>query len=400
MAALGIHHHRVDQPRVAFPFEPGALWPPGDIEALKLLDHQPFMAMCLGTHPAQRRQFVPVIESKDFRQVETRAGMCRHPCFEPAAPIDERQVADIFLTVEQHVVDPNESRIVADMRFCRCLAIQPLLQMIEIHRVEIVADQQFAIQNGTPAKRLDEIGEGGADIITRAGEQPGAVAVDDELHADPVPFPFSLIVIRRQPVEIAFLVDRVRQHHWMECLAVSDFGARSGAVEPGEQPGVRDFQPVPDLFDLGEVPAAIGCQRRLGQPRRHTDPQSACGELDHGPALGRARQVQQRGNMACKRAFWQGFDVVDERSQTRQLAVGIAVRCRPDQRDGFGHVADIIVGHQEQIRIDPLHGQLPQRACLEIGEAEITRDGRQRDAAIRIGRGAEIGRHRRDLGVA
>ena len=73
-----------------------------------------------------------------------------------------------------------------------------------------MADQQFAIQYGAPIKRLDEVGEGGADIITRTGEQPGAVSVNDKLHAESVPFPFSLIVIRRQPVEIPFLVDRVR----------------------------------------------------------------------------------------------------------------------------------------------------------------------------------------------
>ena len=221
-----------------------------------------------------------------------------HPCLEPAAPIDKRHVANIFLAIEQHVIDPHESRIVSDMGFCRRLAVQPLLQVIEIHRVEVVADQQFTIKHGAPVKRLDKVGEGGADIIAGAREQSGAFAVDDKLHANPVPFPLGLIIIRRQPVEIPSLVDRVRQHHRMESLAVADFRARSGAVEPCKKLGVGDVQPMPDLFDLGEVMTAIGCQCSLCQTRRHADPQPARGELDHGPAFGRACLVQQRGNMA------------------------------------------------------------------------------------------------------
>ena len=165
MTALRIHHDCVDQARLTLPLEPGSLWPPGDIEALKLLDHQPFMAMCLGTHPAQRRQFVPVIESKDFRQVETRAGMGCHPCLEPAAPIDKRHVANIFLAIEQHVIDPHKGWQIAKMRLCRCLAIEPLLQAVEGERLETMADQQFTVENGMPVQRRREIGKGDRDII-------------------------------------------------------------------------------------------------------------------------------------------------------------------------------------------------------------------------------------------
>ena len=47
MAALGIHHHRIDHTRISFPLEPRAFWPPCDISASSVFDHQPFMPKTL-----------------------------------------------------------------------------------------------------------------------------------------------------------------------------------------------------------------------------------------------------------------------------------------------------------------------------------------------------------------
>ena len=85
MSALRIHHDCVDHPWIAFPFEPRALWPTSNIEALPVLDHQTFIAMDLGALNTQTGQIRPVFEGQDFGQVQPVAFMPAHPSLKSLA---------------------------------------------------------------------------------------------------------------------------------------------------------------------------------------------------------------------------------------------------------------------------------------------------------------------------
>ena len=139
------------------------------------------------------------------------------------------------------------------------------------------------------------------------------------------------------------------------------------AVQPGEQPAIGHFQPVPDLFDLAKLLAAIGGKRGFRQPRRHPDPQPAGGQLDHRPSFRRFGAIEKVGNMGGETGLGEGFDITDKPRHARKIA-GIRIPGgRPDQRDGFCQIAHIVIGHQEQFRIDTFHGQLAERAGLQVG---------------------------------
>ena len=112
MAALRIHHHGVNQPRVALPFEPGAFGSSGGVEAAPLFDHQPFMTVNCRALGAQRGQILPAGERQQAGQVKARAGVGHHPGLKPRPPFRQRQVAQILAAVEQHVIGPDEGRIV------------------------------------------------------------------------------------------------------------------------------------------------------------------------------------------------------------------------------------------------------------------------------------------------
>ena len=251
-----------------------------------------------------------------------------------------------------------------------------------------------------PAKRCGQIREGGADVIACTRKDPAAVAVNHQLDPDAVPFPFGLVIGRGQPLEITRLVDRVGQHHRMESAAMLDFRARTGAVEPGEQLGVGNLQPVPDLFDLAKILPAIGGKRRFCQPCRYADTKPAGGKLDHRPALRRTRGIEEAGDVVGKLCLRQLLHRVNEGGDRGQRR-GRGVRAgRPDQRDGFSHIANIVVGHQIQLGIDARRNQLAQRRRLQIGKAEVAGDRRQRDTAVGIGGSLEIAGHGRDLGIS
>ena len=63
---------------------------------------------------------------------------------------------------------------------------------------------------------------------------------------------------------------------------------------------------------------------------------------------------------------------------------------RPHQRDGFGEVADVVVGQFEQHRIGALGDQRADHAGLGVLERQRAGERRERKAALRIGRRAQI----------
>jgi len=152
---------------------------------------------------------MPVPERQDFGKIKPATFMLPYPVLKPLAAGRQRQVTEVLIPVEQHVIDPHKGWQIAKMRLCRCLAIEPLLQAVEGERLEIMADQQFTVENGMPVQRRREIGKGDRDIIAGPSKDTPAFAIKDKLHADAIPFPFSLIVAGIEPVEITRLVDRV-----------------------------------------------------------------------------------------------------------------------------------------------------------------------------------------------
>ena len=72
----------------------------------------------------------------------------------------------------------------------------------------------------------------------------------------------------------------------------------------------------------------------------------------------------------------------------------------PDQRQGLGEVADIVVGEAEQLLADLLLAKAAQQSGFGRREIEPAGQGRQRPAAVGIGRLAQIGLDQPKLGVA
>ena len=80
-------------------------------------------------------------------------------------------------------------------------------------------------------------------------------------------------------------------------------------------------------------------------------------------------------------------------------AVG-AGALRPDQRDGFGEVADIVVGQVEQDGVDAVGDELADGGGFDGGDVEVARDRRDGPAARRIGGVAQIVADQLELRVA
>ena len=72
----------------------------------------------------------------------------------------------------------------------------------------------------------------------------------------------------------------------------------------------------------------------------------------------------------------------------------------PDQGRRLGEVADVMVGHPEQDRIDPLLREAADHVGLRLLEHERAGHGGERPAAVRVGRMAEIVDHEPELRVA
>ncbi len=156
---------------------------------------------------------------------------------------------------------------------------------------------------------------------------------------------------------------------------------------------------MPDFFDFGDVDFGALGQRGFDQARRHADAQRTGQQFDQRKPFGCGAGVEpgfeQFGRVGARRAR----QFVDDLGRRRRGQVD-AVLLRPDQRHGFGEVADIFVAPTEQFGIDATEHQVAHRGRLQGRQVERRGDGRQRPAAVGIGLAIEIVDQQPDLAVA
>ena len=267
------------------------------------------------------------------------------------------------------------------------LAIEPLLQIVEWRDLAVAHHEQFAIHRNLAA------GEGRGDLRKAAGyvvaiarEHPDPARTGGHLNADTVPFPFGREVLWVEPRPVA-VFDGRGQHERTEHRPSCRIGPVHLARRPAEQLCVRRLQRVPDLLDFGCVLAEGFGERRLGQPRRHAHARRPADELQQRPASGDVEPVevvrQQRPHGRRRRELQPRDDVAELRWLTRP---GV----RPQQRDRLGRIAHEIAGKPVQHRIDALGHQLRQDTPERHTHRQPVGQRRQRPAAIRVGRLAEI----------
>ena len=278
------------------------------------------------------------------------------------------------------------------------LAVEPLLQVGEGGDAAAAQDQQLTVQGALEGHRRKHVGEGVGDVVAGAGVETAHAALTDRLDADAVPLPFGGVVGGLVAVEVDGLVDRLGQHHGPK--APKSIGARPFALahQPGEDVGVGRVLAVPDLLQLGDGHAAEVGRRLAGEAPREPDPQSAGEQLEQGPAAVGVEGVEPAfedvGNLFALGGA-QGLDHLGKVG----LAVG-AGPLGPDQGDGLRQVANIVVGPAEEERIDPgLHRRADHRRLGGV-EGKVAGQGRQRPAALGVGRLAQIVAHQGQLGVA
>ena len=106
---------------------------------------------------------------------------------------------------------------------------------------------------------------------------------------------------------------------------------------------------------------------------------------------GRAHIVEEEREIFADLRLVAGLELVDHLMQRRQPVQDRTVRiARPDMRDRFRHFAHIVVGQRQQDRIDALGHEVAHERALEQLEGERARDDAHREAAIGIGRAAQI----------
>ena len=202
--------------------------------------------------------------------------------------------------------------------------------------------------------------------------------------------------------KILFL-DRVAEHHRAERRGVDVDRPFGAAFHPGEQRRVGRREPVPDKLHLVRLFCAQRRNRGFGKPRRDADAQRAGDELEQRPARGLVERIEPGGKLRGQLGFAErrqcGDDMGEGGGVRRAARRGHAWR-GPHQRHRLRQVAHVIVGQREQHRLGALGDQRADDAGLGVAERERAGDRRERVAAIRIGRFAEIIRQQPQLGVA
>ena len=155
---------------------------------------------------------------------------------------------------------------------------------------------------------------------------------------------------------------------------------------------------MPDLLHLVGIELAQARHRGLGEARREADAQAPGDEFDQRPAPGGIEPVEPIGDDLRQLGLGRDLQRLDDGGEIGRR--GIIGPLRPDQRDGLGEIADIVVGETEEHGIGAGGRQLAEEPGLGMAEDEIAGEGGECIAAVGIGRGGEIIRDQPQLGIA
>ena len=78
---------------------------------------------------------------------------------EPRAALRERQLAQVFVAVDQQIVGAQMRRKFHQQLRRDGLAVEPLLQHVEGLHAAVAQDQQFAVDRAGQMQRVDQIGK-------------------------------------------------------------------------------------------------------------------------------------------------------------------------------------------------------------------------------------------------
>ena len=208
----------------------------------------------------------------------------RVPGFKAGAAFDERQRAQVFISIKQQIVEADVGRIIAQHFGGHGLTVQALLQIVEWRHFGLAHDEQFAVSDAVLVHEGGaNVGERGGDVVALAREHFDLAAAACDLHADAVPFPFGGEILGAEFWPVA-VFDWVRQHHGAEHRLRSGIGFGYAAFEPGKHVGVGRFERVPDFFDFRDVAGKGFGDRRFGEPGRDTDTRRATQQFEQCPA--------------------------------------------------------------------------------------------------------------------
>jgi len=159
---------------------------------------------------------------------------------------------------------------------------------------------------------------------------------------------------------------------------------------------------MPQGLDLSDILTGQLGQRLLGKPCRDADPHGAGRQFQECEAAGGVEPIQHVADKAADFGAAERVHLADHRAEARlrrrgAVDIGVVV---PDQRDGFGKVADIIVGIAEQHGVHALQHQLAQHRRLDIAHLQRAGDGGQAVAAVGIRRVAKIVGQQFQLAIA
>ena len=166
-----------------------------------------------------------------------------------------------------------------DQRGRRCLAPQSLLECVKTCRLTALygpLHEQFAVKHTNPRKSTRNVWKATCDILAAPTVKPDIIARTDNLDANTVPFPFNGKIGEIN----ARVFKRVREHECTEIGSAFWIGPPGCAAPPSKKLDIRRGQCVPHLFHIVDTQRKGIGKRRLRQPRRDADAQSACRKFE------------------------------------------------------------------------------------------------------------------------
>ena len=199
----------------------------------------------------------------------------------------------------------------------------------------------------------------------------------------PSHFHSAAILVERDPG----LVERVGEHERAEHRNIAHGRLLGPALGPVEQLGERRPQTMPNLLHGIDFEGERLGQSLLGEAGIDADAELAGRELQQGEPARCVEMVEHRcehlrrveprcGSQPLHRVRNPDRGVIDLGRLARALG--------PQQRDGLGHVTDIVAAHVQQNRIDALLGDRANGGMLDRRDVERAR---QRGEAVTRDRG-------------